>query len=141
MAQLIEARTDLFVERYFNLGGTMICHNALVHGEIDLYAEYIGTGLTVILKHPVISDPEEALSQVRKHTKSVSMPNGSSLLDSTIPMPSLSEQPMQRVMDGPGSLTFKRLLQGCGLDLPLNLRKGRMVIQVFVKSMGCVLEK
>jgi osmoprotectant transport system permease protein len=69
MAQLIEARTDLFVERYFNLGGTMICHNALVHGEIDLYAEYIGTGLTVILKQPVISDPEEALSQVREAYK------------------------------------------------------------------------
>ncbi|MFH1992659.1 MAG: glycine betaine ABC transporter substrate-binding protein [Pseudomonadota bacterium] len=64
MAQLIEAKTDCIVERRFNLGGTMICHGALVNGEIDLYAEYTGTGLTAILKHPVISDPEEALRHV-----------------------------------------------------------------------------
>jgi osmoprotectant transport system permease protein len=61
MSQLIEARTDLSVERRFNLGGTMICHEALVNNEIDLYAEYTGTGLTVILKEPVISDPVEAI--------------------------------------------------------------------------------
>jgi glycine betaine/choline ABC-type transport system substrate-binding protein len=66
MAQLIETKTDLIVERRFNLGGTMICHGALVNGEIDLYAEYTGTGLTAILKHPVISDPEEALNHVTK---------------------------------------------------------------------------
>jgi osmoprotectant transport system permease protein len=66
MSQLIETKTDLNVERRFNLGGTMICHNALVNGEIDLYAEYTGTGLTGILKHPVISNPEEALKHVRR---------------------------------------------------------------------------
>ena len=64
MAQLIESKTDLTVKRRFNLGGTMICHGALVNGEIDLYAEYTGTGLTAILKQPVISDPEEALQYV-----------------------------------------------------------------------------
>jgi len=66
MAQMIEAKTPLRVERRFNLGGTMICHGALVNGEIDLYAEYTGTGLTAILKEPVISDPEKALHHVRK---------------------------------------------------------------------------
>lgn len=66
MAQVIEAKTDLNVERRFNLGGTMICHGALVNGEIDLYAEYTGTGLTAILKHAVITDPEEALYYVTK---------------------------------------------------------------------------
>jgi osmoprotectant transport system permease protein len=66
MAQLIETKTDLNVKRRFNLGGTMICHSALVNGEIDLYVEYTGTGLTAILKHPVISDPEEALSHVTR---------------------------------------------------------------------------
>lgn len=44
----------------------MICHGALVNGEIDLYAEYTGTGLTAILKAPVISDPDAALGHVRK---------------------------------------------------------------------------
>jgi osmoprotectant transport system permease protein len=54
-AQLIENSTDLKVERKLNLGGTMICHDALVAGEIDLYPEYTGTGLLAILKskkHP-----------------------------------------------------------------------------------------
>lgn len=64
MAQLIESKTDLIAERHFNLGGTMICHGALVNGEIDLYAEYTGTALTAILKHPVISDPGKALQHV-----------------------------------------------------------------------------
>ncbi|HUV77531.1 MAG TPA: glycine betaine ABC transporter substrate-binding protein [Desulfobacterales bacterium] len=66
MAQLIEAKANFMVERRFNLGGTMICHGALVNGEIDLYAEYTGTGLTAILKHEVITDPEEALYHVTK---------------------------------------------------------------------------
>lgn len=66
MAQLIEAKTDFKVQRRFNLGGSMICHGALVNGEIDLYAEYTGTGLTAILKHPVIADPEQALRYVTK---------------------------------------------------------------------------
>jgi osmoprotectant transport system permease protein len=50
MAQLIEARTDLEVERRFGLGGTQICFGALKGGEIDLYVEYTGTGWSVILK-------------------------------------------------------------------------------------------
>ncbi|NQU15159.1 MAG: hypothetical protein HQ561_13485 [Desulfobacteraceae bacterium] len=54
MAQLIEARSELSVERRFNLAETMICHGALVNGEIDLYAEYTGTGLRAILKRPVV---------------------------------------------------------------------------------------
>jgi len=64
MAQLIEARTDHAVERRFNLGGTMICHGALVNGAIDLYAEYTGTSLVAILKEPVISEPEDAFQVV-----------------------------------------------------------------------------
>ncbi len=60
MAQLIEARTGLKVERLFNLGGTMIVHGALERGEIDLYPEYTGTALTAILKSESVSDPEEA---------------------------------------------------------------------------------
>lgn len=51
MAQLIERKTDLAVERIFDLGGTMICHQALVRGALDLYAEYTGTGWTVILEN------------------------------------------------------------------------------------------
>lgn len=58
MAQMIEAHTNLTVDRRFNLGGTMICHKALEAGEIDLYAEYTGTGLVTVLNRASISDPE-----------------------------------------------------------------------------------
>lgn len=60
MAQLIERETDLRVLRKFDLGGTMICHGALVSGGIDLYAEYTGTALTAVLEEEVIVDPEAA---------------------------------------------------------------------------------
>jgi osmoprotectant transport system permease protein len=66
MARLIEAKSNLNVERRFNLGGTMICHGALVNGEIDLYAEYTGTALTAILKEPATSLPKRAFRSVEK---------------------------------------------------------------------------
>ena len=66
MAQMIEAHTDIVVERKFNLGGTMICHGAMVNEQIDLYAEYTGTALTAILNRVVIADPDEALNNVRQ---------------------------------------------------------------------------
>jgi osmoprotectant transport system substrate-binding protein len=49
-AQQIEAHSALRVERRLNLGGTFICHDALVSGKIDLYPEYTGTAFTAILK-------------------------------------------------------------------------------------------
>ena len=48
-AQTIEAQTEQRVTRRFNLGGTILCHRALVNGEIDLYPEYTGTAQTAIL--------------------------------------------------------------------------------------------
>ena len=38
-----------------NLGGTLVAHEALLAGEIDLYPEYTGTGLTAILEIPIES--------------------------------------------------------------------------------------
>ena len=49
MAQTIAARTDATVERRLNLAGTQVCFEALRNGEIDVYAEYTGTGLRNIL--------------------------------------------------------------------------------------------
>ncbi len=66
MAQMIEARTDLAVERVFALGGTMICHGALAKGEIDLYAEYTGTGYQAVLKESGLRDPQAVLEAVRQ---------------------------------------------------------------------------
>jgi len=66
MALLIEEHTDLKVDRRFNLGGTMICHGALVHGEIDLYAEYTGTGLTAVLGQEPSADPDQVYETVSR---------------------------------------------------------------------------
>lgn len=53
-AQLLEA-AGIPVERRLNLGGTAVAQAALVKGDIDLYPEYTGTGLTVILQMPIES--------------------------------------------------------------------------------------
>src|SRR5471032_1787341 len=53
LAQEIEAKSSLKVERRFYLAGSYICHQALIAGRIDGYVEYTGTALTAILKQPV----------------------------------------------------------------------------------------
>lgn len=60
MAQLIEAKTDLKVNRKLNLGGTFVNFNAIQNSQIDLYPEYTGTALTAELKMDVINDPIES---------------------------------------------------------------------------------
>ncbi len=46
---LLEKKYGIAVERQYFLGGTQIAFNGLRSGEIDLYPEYTGTGLVVIL--------------------------------------------------------------------------------------------
>ena len=53
------------VERRVNLGGTAIAQQALVAGEIDLYPEYTGTGLGVVLKEKPEGTAGEILAKVR----------------------------------------------------------------------------
>lgn len=65
LAQEIEARSSLKVERRFYLAGSYICNQALVSGRIDAYVEYTGTALTAILKQPVDRDPDRVLNTVR----------------------------------------------------------------------------
>ena len=66
LAQEIEAKSNLKVERRFYLAGSYICQQALVSGRIDAYVEYTGTALTAILKQPVDRDPQRVLETVRK---------------------------------------------------------------------------
>ncbi|HXV85589.1 MAG TPA: glycine betaine ABC transporter substrate-binding protein [Gemmatimonadales bacterium] len=56
VAQQLE-RQGLKVERKPFLGGTFVCHQALVAGQLDVYVEYTGTALTAILNLPVERDP------------------------------------------------------------------------------------
>jgi osmoprotectant transport system substrate-binding protein len=65
VAQHLEHRLGRRVDRKLNLGGTMLAHQALVRGEIDLYPEYTGTALTAILKLAPTSDPAAAMALVR----------------------------------------------------------------------------
>ncbi|WP_231702635.1 glycine betaine ABC transporter substrate-binding protein [Desulfocucumis palustris] len=66
LTQLIEAKTDLTVEHKPNLGGTMVCFNALKKGDLDLYPDYTGTGLMAILKRPVETDPDKVYNLVQE---------------------------------------------------------------------------
>jgi osmoprotectant transport system substrate-binding protein len=50
MYALLLEHAGLKVERSLNLGGTAIAQEALVSNKIDLYPEYTGTGLLVVLK-------------------------------------------------------------------------------------------
>jgi len=65
LAQEIEAKSGLKVERRFYLAGSYICNQALVAGRIDAYVEYTGTALTAILKQPLDRDPQRVLATVR----------------------------------------------------------------------------
>jgi len=58
VAQQIERRTSLPVERRLHLGGTFVCHRAITAGDIDLYVEYTGTAFTAILKQPPIANSD-----------------------------------------------------------------------------------
>ncbi|MGQ0736050.1 MAG: ABC transporter permease/substrate-binding protein [Acidobacteriota bacterium] len=48
LAQVIERQTGLSVDRRLNLGGTLVCDQALGRGDIDVYVEYTGTALTAL---------------------------------------------------------------------------------------------
>lgn len=63
-AELIEAHSELEVERQFNLGATGICFEALRHGSIDLYPEYTGTALAAILQEPLNVSSDTAWKRV-----------------------------------------------------------------------------
>jgi osmoprotectant transport system substrate-binding protein len=65
IAQQIENKTDLPVERRFYLAGSYICHQAILGGRIDIYPEYTGTALTAILKQKPEGTREQVYDQVK----------------------------------------------------------------------------
>jgi glycine betaine/choline ABC-type transport system substrate-binding protein len=66
VARQIERRLHITVDRKLNLGGTLLAHEALAKGDIDLYPEYTGTALTAILKQaPEGSSADAVLARVR----------------------------------------------------------------------------
>jgi len=65
IAQHIEAKNHLPVERRFYLAGTYICHQAILAGRIDIYPEYTGTALTAILKESPGGTRQEVYDRVK----------------------------------------------------------------------------
>jgi osmoprotectant transport system substrate-binding protein len=65
IAQQIENKTGLPVERRFYLAGSYICHQAILGGRIDIYPEYTGTALTAILKQKPEGSREQVYNQVK----------------------------------------------------------------------------
>jgi glycine betaine/choline ABC-type transport system substrate-binding protein len=66
MLSLLLENDGFKVDRKIGLGGTVICHEALVRGDISVYVEYTGTGLVTILKKAVLNNPEEVYQVVKK---------------------------------------------------------------------------
>jgi len=66
LAQQIEAKTSLKVDRRPQLGGTFVCQQALLAGKIDAYIEYTGTALTTVLKQKTIADPKTVYQRVKQ---------------------------------------------------------------------------
>ncbi len=65
VAQHIGHRMARRVDRKLNLGGTLLAHQALAQGSLDVYPEYTGTALTAILKLPLQSDPRGVFATVK----------------------------------------------------------------------------
>jgi osmoprotectant transport system substrate-binding protein len=66
IAQHLERRTGMQVDRRFYLAGSYICHQAILAGRINVYVEYTGTALTAILKQQPRSSREEVFAEVKR---------------------------------------------------------------------------
>jgi osmoprotectant transport system permease protein len=64
-AQLLEARS-IGVSRRPGLGATEVAFGALRSGAIDVYPEYTGTGLLVILRETPMPDPRAVFARVQR---------------------------------------------------------------------------
>jgi osmoprotectant transport system substrate-binding protein len=66
LAQHIEARTGIHVERKANLGGTLLVQKAMLSGDVDLYVEYTGTALTAVLGETPQGDSNAVYRRVKE---------------------------------------------------------------------------
>src|ERR1700682_4275236 len=66
LAQHIEARTGIHVERKTNLGGTLLVHKAMQSGQVDLYVEYTGTAINAVLKETPSGDSAAVYQRVKQ---------------------------------------------------------------------------
>jgi len=58
-------RRSFDVEHKSSLGGTFVCHQAMLSGDLDVYVEYTGTALVAVLKEsPPSNDPDAVRARV-----------------------------------------------------------------------------
>ena len=73
VAAQIERRLGISVDRKLNLGGTLLAHEALVGGSIDLYPEYSGTALTEILHKPAEKEASAVFQKVVENYRALNI--------------------------------------------------------------------
>jgi glycine betaine/choline ABC-type transport system substrate-binding protein len=66
VAQHIEKKLQTTVQRRLRMGGTLLLHESLVAEQIDVYPEYAGAALTMILKLPVSIDQDVAQERLKR---------------------------------------------------------------------------
>jgi len=66
LAQHLETQLGMKVERRPYLGGTIVAHQAVLAGKIDLYPEYTGTALAAVLHEEPSRDAADVLHRVRQ---------------------------------------------------------------------------
>jgi osmoprotectant transport system permease protein len=111
LSQILEAK-GFIVERKFNLGGTLICYEALRKGEIDIYPEYTGTITKEILR-------SDDLAQLDKLALKISKPYGFNNTYSLVVKESTRIGTISKLKDNPGlevGLSYEFLKRQDGWD-------------------------
>jgi glycine betaine/choline ABC-type transport system substrate-binding protein len=66
VAQHLEKQLQLKVQRQTGMAGTLMAHQALISGQIDVYPEYAGAALAVVLKLDPVADADIAQERVKR---------------------------------------------------------------------------
>ena len=81
-SELIKANSDIKVEERFNLGGAVVCFNALKKGDVDMFVEYTGSILPNYFHMEFASTDPQAVYEkskellMKEHGIAVSKPLG-----------------------------------------------------------------
>lgn len=75
ISQLLESE-GYKVERNYNLGGTLVCFEALRNNEIDVYPEYSGTLSAEVLRQNTLTYPDINAALKREYQMEISEPYG-----------------------------------------------------------------
>jgi osmoprotectant transport system permease protein len=99
VSQLLESR-GFEVARKLNLGGTNLCHQGVLSGELDAYVEYTGTALADILRQPTRADPPTVMREVRERYAALGLEVGEPLgFNNTYALVARPDEGLRRISD------------------------------------------